>query len=297
MSTFESRWHECRERVEFALEQRLPSPEDESRRLHEAMRYSCLDGGKRLRAMLVYSTGELFGVEPGILDTPACAVEMIHAYSLIHDDLPAMDDDELRRGKPTCHKAFGEAMAILAGDALQTLAFDILASDKTLRVNDHQRNAMIARLAQASGASGMAGGQAIDFDAMGKSLALNDLENMHRRKTGALIRAAVALGALCYDKVDETSLNALDDYAAAIGLAFQVADDILDATADTQTLGKDSGSDAELNKPTYVSLLGIDGARAAAENGYKRATTSLDKLPGDTHLLAELASFLVNRSY
>lgn len=297
MSTFESRWRECQDRVEKALEQRLPKPEHQPERLHQAMRYSCLDGGKRLRAMLVYSAGELFGVKPQILDTPACAVEMIHAYSLIHDDLPAMDDDDLRRGKPTSHKAYGEAMAILAGDALQTLAFDILANDDSLSISDQQRNAIIGRLAQASGAAGMAGGQAIDFDAMGQSLTLDDLENMHRLKTGALIRAAVALGALCYEGIDKTSLDALDDYAASIGLAFQVADDILDATADTETLGKDSGSDAELNKPTYVSLLGIDGARTAAKNWHERATASLDKLPGDTHLLAELASFLVNRSY
>lgn len=295
MSTFESRWRECQDRVEKALEQRLPKPEHQPERLHQAMRYSCLGGGKRLRAMLVYSAGELFGVKPQILDTPACAVEMIHAYSLIHDDLPAMDDDDLRRGKPTSHKAYGEAMAILAGDALQTLAFDLLANDDSL--SDQQRNAMIGRLAQSSGSSGMAGGQAIDFDAMGQSLTLDDLENMHRLKTGALIRAAVALGGLCYEGIDKTSLDALDDYAASIGLAFQVADDILDATADTETLGKDSGSDAELNKPTYVSLLGIGGARTAAKNWHERANASLDKLPGDTHLLSELASFLVNRSY
>jgi len=297
LSTFESRWREYQDRVEQALDWRLPKPEEQPQRLHEAMRYSCLDGGKRLRAMLVYSSGELFGVQPEILDTPACAVEMIHAYSLIHDDLPAMDDDDLRRGKPTCHKAFGEAMAILAGDALQTLAFDILASDVTFKVSDSQRNAVLARLAQASGAAGMAGGQAIDFDAMGQSLELNDLENMHRLKTGALIRAAVALGALCHADIDKMSLDALDDYAASIGLAFQVADDILDATADTETLGKDSGSDEALNKPTYVSLLGIDGARNAATDWHQRAISSLDKLPGNTHLLTELANFLVNRSY
>ncbi|MDH3695284.1 MAG: (2E,6E)-farnesyl diphosphate synthase [Gammaproteobacteria bacterium] len=297
MSAFETRWRACQERVEQTLERRLPKSEDEPKRLHEAMRYACLDGGKRLRAMLVYSAGELFGVKAEILDTPACALEMIHAYSLVHDDLPAMDDDDLRRGKPTCHKAFGEAIAILAGDALQTLAFDILASDKTFKVKEHQRNTALARLAQASGSLGMAGGQAIDCEAMGQALKLCELEKMHRLKTGALIRAAVALGALCHEDIDTTSLNALDDYATSIGLAFQVADDILDATADTETLGQDSGSDEELNKPTYVSLLGIDGARKAATDWHLRALSSLDKLPGDTHLLAELANFLVNRHY
>ncbi len=297
MTAFETRWHECQQRVEQALEQRLPKPDHEPTRLHQAMRYACLGGGKRLRAMLVYSSGELFGVKPDVLDTPACALEMVHAYSLIHDDLPAMDDDDLRRSKPTCHKAFGEAMAVLAGDALQTLAFDTLATDKTLTISDRQRNAMIARLTQASGSHGMAGGQAIDFDATGHSLTLDDLENMHRLKTGALIRAAVALGALCHKDIDDLSLDALDQYAACIGLAFQVVDDILDATADTQTLGKDGGSDQAQNKVTYVSLLGIDGARTAATTWHERAIVNLDKLPGNTHLLADLADFLVNRHY
>jgi geranylgeranyl diphosphate synthase type II len=217
-----------RARIESALDRRLPLVNTEPQRLHAAMRYVTLGGGKRLRAALVIATGEALGAPPDVLDVPACALELVHAYSLVHDDLPAMDNDDLRRGKPTCHKAFDEATAILAGDALQTLAFELLASDPALRIDPAQRLAMLTRLAQASGAAGMAGGQAIDLGAVGRPMALADVTDMHARKTGALIRASVALGALSVPNIDAARLAQLDAYACAIGLAFQITDDILD---------------------------------------------------------------------
>jgi len=287
----------ARARIETALDHRLPPANSEPRRLHTAMRYVTLGGGKRLRAALVYATGEALGVLPDVLDVPACALELVHAYSLVHDDLPAMDNDDLRRGKPTCHKAFDEATAILAGDSLQTLAFEQLATDPALRVEPAQRLAMIARLAQASGTAGMAGGQAIDLGAVGQPLALAELADMHARKTGALIRAAVALGALSAPDIDPTRLAQLDAYACAIGLAFQITDDILDIEGDTATLGKPQGSDQKHAKPTYPALLGLERSRALAREQHAAALESLRSLGDNGQLLGEIADFILDRTH
>jgi len=284
-------------RIETALDHRLPPADTEPRRLHAAMRYATLGGGKRLRAVLVYATGEALGARPEVLDVPACALELVHAYSLVHDDLPAMDDDDLRRGKPTCHKAFDEATAILAGDALQTLAFELLARDPVLAIDPLQRLAMLAHLAQASGSAGMAGGQAIDLGAVGKPLTLAGLEDMHARKTGALIRAAVALGTLAAPNIDADRRTQLDAYARAIGLAFQITDDILDVEGDTATLGKPQGSDQKQVKPTYPSLLGLERARALAREQHATALESLRSLGDNGKLLGEIADFILDRTH
>jgi geranylgeranyl pyrophosphate synthase len=286
-----------RARIESALDRRLPSANTEPQRLHAAMRYVTLGGGKRLRAALVIATGEALGAPPEVLDVPACALELVHAYSLVHDDLPAMDNDDLRRGKPTCHKAFDEATAILAGDALQTLAFELLASDPALRVDPAQRLAMLTRLAQASGTAGMAGGQAIDLGAVGRPMALADVTDMHARKTGALIRASVALGALSVPNIDAARLARLDAYACAIGLAFQITDDILDVEGDTVTLGKPQGSDQKHAKPTYPALLGLDRARALAREQHTVALESLQSLGDNGQLLGEIADFILDRTH
>ncbi|MGZ8143865.1 MAG: polyprenyl synthetase family protein, partial [Methylosarcina sp.] len=228
----------CQNRVERALEARLPSEHILPQKLHRAMRYCVLDGGKRMRPMLTYCTGKTLGIAPEILDGPACAVEFIHVYSLIHDDLPAMDDDDLRRGKPTCHVAFDEATAILTGDALQALAFEILAHDSTITASMENRLKMITALAKASGSQGMVGGQAIDLESVGTKLTVPELENMHIHKTGALIRASVNLATLAKEDIDPSIAKKLDQYAKCIGLSFQVKDDILDEESDTATLGK-----------------------------------------------------------
>ncbi|PWC15012.1 (2E,6E)-farnesyl diphosphate synthase [Brenneria roseae subsp. americana] len=269
--------------------------------LVNAMGYGALLGGKRLRPFLVYTTGELFGVSLESLDAPAAAVECIHAYSLIHDDLPAMDNDDLRRGQPTCHIKFGEASAILAGDALQTLAFSILADAPMPRISDRDRLAMLSELAQASGVAGMCGGQALDLAAEGHQVDLAALEQIHRHKTGALIRAAVRLGALAAGDAGRRALPYLDRYANAIGLAFQVQDDILDVVGDTVTLGKHQGADQQLGKSTYPGLLGLERAREKAWDLYQESLASLDDLvasrpiPLDTAPLQALANFIVER--
>ncbi|GAB4288068.1 MAG: (2E,6E)-farnesyl diphosphate synthase [Thiohalomonadaceae bacterium] len=282
-------------RAEAALQQRLPPADELPARLHAAMRYAALDGGKRVRPVLVYTTGEVLGVPLEQLDGPACAVELIHAYSLVHDDLPAMDNDDLRRGKPTCHKAFDEASAILAGDALQTLAFQVLAEDPAMAAAPAQRLAMVRELAVASGSRGMAGGQAIDMAATGKGLSLPELQQMHSLKTGALIRAAVRLGALSRPGLAPALFQALDDYAAAIGLAFQIRDDILDVESSTEQLGKRQGADQALAKSTYVALLGLDGAKAKAREVHAVARTALTPLGEAAAPLAALADFIVER--
>ena len=279
-------------RVEAALDQALPSPEISPRRLHEAMRYAALGPGKRVRPFLVYASGALAGATQDTLDAPACALEMIHAYSLVHDDLPAMDDDDLRRGRPTCHRAFDEATAILVGDALQTQAFQILTSAPGLTADT--RLAMLDTLARAAGSLGMAGGQAIDLDAVGQGLDLAGLEAMHRMKTGALIEASVHLGALA-GGADDALLTRLTRYARAIGLAFQVRDDVLDVTGDSQTLGKTQGKDAAANKPTYVSLLGLQGAQSLAIQLMDEAGAALDGL-NEAHQLQALARYIVERA-
>ena len=286
-----------RARVEQALERRLPGPDIHPNHLHRAMRYAVLSGGKRIRPILVYAAGAAAGVDRDILDGPACAVEFMHAYSLIHDDLPVMDNDDLRHGKPTCHKAFDEATALLAGDALQTLAFQVLAQDAAILPDAAVRLHLIALLAQAAGSRGMAGGQAIDLAAVGKELTLAELEDMHIHKTGALIRASVLLGAMSQPCLPDDSLRRLDRYAKCIGLAFQIRDDILDVIADTGTLGKTQGADEQLHKPTYPTLLGLDGARSHAATLIDAALTSLTPLDSQADTLRWIARYIVERSY
>ncbi|AEF44143.1 Geranyltranstransferase [Serratia sp. AS12] len=263
-----------------------------------AMRHGALLGGKRLRPFLVYTTGQMFGVSLNNLDVPAAAVECIHAYSLIHDDLPAMDDDDLRRGQPTCHIKFGEASAILAGDALQTLAFSILADADMPDVALRDRLAMVSELATASGVAGMCGGQSLDLEAEGRQIDLPALEQIHRHKTGALIRAAVRLGALAAGEPGRAALPQLDRYAAAIGLAFQVQDDILDVVGETEKIGKRQGADQQHGKSTYPALLGLDSAKAKAWDLYQEALAALDILAAqsyNTAPLRALASFIIER--
>ena len=284
-------------RASRALDRRLPAPDLHPSDLHQAMRYAVLGGGKRIRPVLVYATGAAVGAALDALDAPACAVECIHAYSLIHDDLPAMDNDDLRHGRPTCHKAFGEALAILAGDALQALAFQVLSQDSAMVADPAIRMKMLGLLAQAAGSRGMVGGQAIDLAAVGRELSLAELENMHIHKTGALIRASVLLGALSQPVIEPAVLDRLDRYAKCIGLAFQIRDDILDVVGDTATLGKPQGSDRVLDKPTYPALLGLEGAREHARALYEQALTSLEPLGPETDPLRWIAAYIVERAY
>ena len=295
-SPFSQRLHAYRDRVYAALDARMPGTNTEPRHLHEAMRYSVLNGGKRVRAVLVYGTGQAVGSALEHLDAPACAVELIHAYSLVHDDLPAMDDDDLRRGQPTCHRAFDEATALLAGDALQSLAFEILIGDDN-GIPAQRRAEMVRTLAIAGGSTGMAGGQAIDLAAVGKSLNVDELENMHRHKTGALIRASVRLGALSGNRVSTETLKNLDAYAERIGLAFQIRDDILDVEGDTETLGKQSGADIYRNKPTYPAVIGLDAAKRKAADLHAAAIESLDDFDAEADLLRWLSEFIVERAH
>ncbi len=263
--------------------------------LIQAMKYGLLLGGKRVRPFLVYITGQMLGCKPEDLDTPASAIECIHAYSLIHDDLPAMDDDDLRRGQPTCHIKFDEATAILTGDALQTLAFTILAEGELNPNAENQRIKMVQALAQASGAGGMCLGQALDLGAENRRVSLADLEEIHRNKTGALINCAVKLGALAAGEKGLEFLPHLERYSKAIGLAFQVQDDILDIISDTETLGKPQGSDQELNKSTYPSLLGLEGAMEKAHTLLQEALQALEAIPYNTQLLEEFARYVIER--
>ena len=281
-------------RMEAALSELLPSPQVAPMRLHDAMRYSTLGGGKRVRAMLVFAAGDVAGAQPERLAIPAAAVEMIHAYSLIHDDLPCMDDDVLRRGKPTCHVEFDEATALLAGDALQSLAFQLL-SDHTLSATPQAQLRMIQLFAMATGSRGMAGGQAIDLDSVGRALTLPELEYMHILKTGALIRASVMMGASCGHELPPDRLERLDRYGKVIGLAFQVVDDILDEEGDSAVLGKTAGKDQAANKPTYTSLMGLPQAKALATELLEDAHSALDGLGEEARRLHELADFIVHR--
>ncbi len=280
-------------RTEAALDAALPATDTIPHTLHEAMRYAVLGGGKRVRPLLVHAAGEVAGATPEACDAAACAVEMIHAYSLVHDDMPCMDDDDLRRGRPTVHKAYDEATALLVGDALQTQAFIVLAQTPALA--PEARLKLVAELALASGSVGMCGGQAIDLQNVGRAMTRDALEGMHRMKTGALLRASVRMGALC-GSIDSAGLAALDRYAAAVGLAFQVVDDILDVTADTATLGKTAGKDAANDKPTYVSLLGLDAARELASQLRTDAHEALAGFGARAGRLAELADLIVLRS-
>lgn len=290
-------FNELRAHVEVALDRWLPPATIVPQLLHEAMRYAVLGDGKRLRPLLVYATGIALGVKRSALDAPACAVELVHAYSLIHDDLPAMDNDDLRRGRPTCHKAFDEATAILAGDALQALAFHVLAHDDAIRVGAEQRLQMLDTLAVASGSRGMAGGQALDLAAVGRELNIAELENMHIHKTGALIRASVRLGTLSGSDLDPEVVERLDHFGKCIGLAFQVQDDILDVEGETAVLGKPQGSDIARNKPTYPNLLGLEGARQAAAELHRDAIQALTCLGDAAAPLRALADYIVRRDH
>ncbi len=286
-----------RQRVDNSLEDIIKQLPDIAGQLHRAMHYSVFNGGKRVRPLLVYLTGQALNVTDRVQDLPACAVEFIHCYSLVHDDMPAMDDDDLRRGKPTCHKQFSEATALLAGDALQTLAFETLTRNQQL--NDSQALAMVRVLAQASGGAGMAGGQAIDLAATGQAqtMSLDELKTIHAHKTGALIRASVQLGAFCLPDVSNNTLAALDQYAANIGLSFQIKDDILDIESDTQTLGKQQGADINLNKATYPALLGLEGARRMALQCHEAALDSLSSFDKKAEPLRWLSEYIITRDY
>jgi len=290
-------------RIEATLSRLLPPAEAIPARLHQAMRYACLDGGKRIRPLLVFAAGELNNGSPERLEIVASAVEMIHAYSLVHDDLPCMDDDVLRRGRPTCHVEYEESTALLVGDSLQALAFELLARAEpgTESGRDAGRTArqleMVRLLAHASGSCGMAGGQAIDLGATGQSLNLPELELMHTLKTGALIRAALLLGALCGDALSDEASAALDRFAKRAGLLFQVVDDILDCTASTATLGKTAGKDAVAGKPTYVSLLGLQAAREFADDLSAQALAALAFFGDRGQRLLELTQFITHRKF
>lgn len=281
------------ERVEHALEARLPADDTRPASLHRAMRYSVLGGGKRIRALLCYATGELLGIDAGRLDDPACAVECVHAFSLVHDDLPAMDDDALRRGRPSTHKAFGVAMAILAGDALQTRAFEILADDG--KHGATERLGMIAILAAATGSLGMTGGQAVDLESEGKQLTAADLEALDRDKTGALIRAAVSMPCCAVPEFPDGAREALERYAENMGLAFQIKDDVLDVEGDQALTGKAQGADAARGKATYPSLMGLDKAKHRADALYDDAVAELDRFGDAAEPLRWMARTIVHR--
>lgn len=283
-------------RADDALARALPGENDPPVELHRAMRYAVLGGGKRIRPLLVYAAGHALGVGDARLDAPACAVEIIHAYSLVHDDLPAMDDDALRRGRPTCHIVFGEAMAILAGDALQALAFELLAHDEA-GVDAQARIAMLRSLGAACGAEGMAGGQAFDLSAVGKRLTLAELERMHAYKTGALIRASVKLGALAAGCADDDLLTRLDRYGHAVGLAFQVRDDILDIEGESSVIGKTAGKDAAADKPTFPSIIGLEASRARLASLVDDALDAIAPLGERGEWLAELARYSATRGH
>jgi farnesyl diphosphate synthase len=285
----------CQERLEGSFNTWLPAATTHPVILHEAMRYSVMDGGKRIRPTLVYAAGQAAGATPQSLDRAACAIELIHAYSLIHDDLPAMDDDDLRRGKPSCHRAFDEATAILAGDALQSLAFQILATDAQGTVSEATRLRMIKTLALAAGSRGMAGGQAIDLAATKQQLNIAELEDMHIHKTGALIRASVVLGALCSPSAAQTDIEKLDHYAKCIGLAFQIRDDILDVEGEAETLGKNTGMDQRLEKSTYPSVIGLNAARQRAAELHTEALEGLTGFDEKADPLRRISLYIVER--
>jgi farnesyl diphosphate synthase len=283
-----------RARIEQVLADCLPPADQTPRRLHAALRYSVLGGGKRLRPILVYATGDALGIPLNALDRAAAAVELIHAYSLVHDDLPAMDNDDLRRGRPTCHRAFDEATAILVGDALQVLAFEILAADDN-PVAPAVRLRMIQLLAEGSGTAGMAGGQAMDLAAVGHALTLDELEEMHARKTGALIRASVLMAAAAADALDAARHASLSRFATHIGLAFQIQDDILDVEGDPARLGKSTGADSARGKPTYPSLAGMAAAKQRCLELHALAVQTLHNFGAGADQLRRLADFVIAR--
>ncbi len=294
---FQSRLDAYQKRVNTALDKYLPANDPPEHNLAEAIRYSVIGGGKRIRPAMVYAAGEAMGVSTNLLDIPACAVEMIHAYSLVHDDLPAMDNDDLRRGRPTCHKAFNEATAMLAGDALQALAYEILAKDDHVELTPEHRIEMLSLLTEASGAHGMAGGQAVDLASVGKKLNLEQLENMHRLKTGALIRASILLGGMCKHDISKEEIKLLSDYALCIGLSFQIQDDILDVTGDTETLGKPQGSDQQQEKPTFPAILGLQASKERAAEQHELALKILEPLDEKADSLRQLSAYIVERQF
>jgi len=292
---FESRIDAYRERIENVLATAIPGPEVPPQRLHEAMRYSALGGGKRIRPLLVYATGEACQTDPDILDAPAAAIEMMHAFSLVHDDLPAMDDDALRRGRPTTHRAFDEATAILAADALQPLAFSILANAPALRNHPTEQIRIIRLLAEACGSHGMTGGQALDMAAEGQQLAPAELEHMYRMKTGCLLRASVLAAAWCPPACDEPTVDALERFIDALGLAFQIRDDILDIEGSTEEIGKQQGADIAHDKATYPVLFGMEAALQRTDELLKTALAALDEIDCEADGLRYLARLIVLR--
>lgn len=283
-------------RMERVLDTHLPAATIAPERLHDAMRYAVLGGGKRVRALLAYAAGEFCQADMNVVDIPAAAVELIHAYSLVHDDLPCMDDDDLRRGKPSTHKQYDEATALLAGDALQSLAFLLISQDSLLQLAS-QKVQMLHILSLASGSRGMAGGQAIDLASTGLPLAREELEHMHIHKTGALIRAAALLGAYSATDVDADKVKAVDHFSKAIGLAFQVVDDILDTESDTATLGKTANKDADNNKSTYVTILGIKAAKELAKELHENALAALSFYGLEADRLRQIAQYIMQRSF
>jgi farnesyl diphosphate synthase len=283
-------------RMETALDRVLPPATITPERLHDAMRYVALGGGKRVRPMLAFAAGEAVGADPERVEQAACAVELIHVYSLTHDDLPCMDDDDLRRGKPTCHVQFDEATALLVGDALQSLAFEVLAAPDASQ-DARVQVEMLAQLARASGSRGMAGGQAVDLYSTGQALDMAELEFMHIHKTGALIQAAVLLGALSGGALESSARSGLERYARCVGLAFQVMDDVLDAETDTATLGKTAGKDAAQGKATYLTLMSAKEARAYAADLITDAEQAISPFGPAGRRLSEIARFIVERRY
>jgi len=296
-NSFASQLESWREHIERALDARLPAATAVPARLHEAMRYSVLGGGKRIRAALVFATGRTLGLRDEEVEGAACAIELVHAYSLVHDDLPAMDDDDLRRGRPTCHKAFDEATAILVGDALQPLAFEVLARDPSLPASEAIRLRLIDLLAEASGSFGMAGGQAIDLSVQGKRLDIADVEDLHARKTGALIRASVLMGAECSPTLDARSRAALTRFAVSIGLAFQIQDDLLDVLGDPAQLGKPTGADRERAQPTHPAVIGIAASKERVAALHHDALEALLPFGERAEPLRDLADWLLSRDY
>lgn len=292
--SFHTWMQEIRERTEQALTTYLPPTAHNPHRLHEAMRYACLNGGKRLRPILVHAAGSVSKANPQALDACACAIEMIHVYSLVHDDMPCMDDDTLRRGQPTCHVQFDEATALLVGDALQTQAFITLCEAP---LNPATVTNLVRTLSHASGSAGMAGGQAIDLASVGRSLNEAELEQMHIMKTGALIRAAIRMGALAGETLDNTHLDRLDRFGKVLGLLFQVVDDILDCTGTTEVLGKTAGKDAAADKPTYVSLMGLSGARDFAQDLLIQSQALIAESGESGKRLKDIALEIVQRTH
>jgi len=284
-------------RMEEALAARLPAADAEPARLHAAMRYSVLNGGKRVRPMLVFCTARTLGLNEGQVDAAACAIELVHAYSLVHDDLPAMDDDDLRRGRPTCHRAYDEATALLVGDALQSLAFQLLASDPSLPSAPQIRVKLIQLLAEASGTGGMAGGQAIDVAVQGRQLPIEEVEAMYARKTGALIRASVLMGAACAAELSERERQALAAFAAPIGLAFQIQDDLLDVLGDPATVGKPTGADRARGKPTFPAVLGLAASQERVRLLHGEALEALRPFGPAADPLRAIAEWLLARSH